>query len=88
MGSRRWFSPGFSKGCSWAGREARAGPARSSVAALGHGQGDLGPGPGKARGGITQACSLRHFLGFRLSVVFFIPDDPNRNMRLSVVRGR
>ena len=37
--------------------------------------------------GETNACSLRHFLELHLIVVFFIPDNPNRNRGLHAAHG-
>lgn len=73
---------GFSKGCSQAWHEAQEGAcllfsscSRSRSRWSG------------AAWGETNACSLRHFLELHLIVVFFNPDNPNRNRGLHAAHG-
>lgn len=85
MGSRRRFCPGFSKVVSGPGGRQRQVPAHSSVAALGQGQGDLGPRPTSLVLGSPGVTAL--VWGFTLFVVFFIPGESNTNIRLRVGGG-
>lgn len=71
-----WFLQGL-----FLGLQSGPGRCHSSVAALGQGQGGLGPCPTSLVLGSPGEIAL--VWGFILFVVFFIPSDPNRNIRLS-----